>query len=534
MRVCLQRRERNGGFRRILTARALPGALCLLFAAGAAIAQSVVQSFDGDSGAGLAVCETGRTHCGFPDMNAAVNGKQVVQVTWQNVSVFDYSGHLLRATPLATFFRDAGLDPVPIARGATPSPARGPFELHVAYDEFIGRWIVSATGASESLMVSATSDPMGSWGGVSLSCLDGGPCLNYDPAVHLGYDKNGVYDCGAHIGDSNPNTVLGVSYDCVAVSSAEVQAIGRGKAPAHIHRAHNMPHEVLPAIDHNRDKAPGAPAFFLAKTCERTSAGGCQNALNSSFRWIVDTFTWNGAAGAFNVAGEQLVMTDVGSRQNKWLYSKPCCGPTAIFPQAGSDVGLRAAESHRLTNVVQFGSHLYSALGSGPCTAECGSQGTDTNNVAFFVDLDCTKTAACVVSQTAKLSGADLNPEFPSVGVDAAGNVGIVAISSSANSDLSILLWSRRKADPPNTLNGPTTLIAGTQPYTCETDRKFASISNPAGVDTMLDPSDGTKLWITEQWGNNAARCVWNTRVVEYQVAPAQATPAKRSKSKHE
>jgi len=523
MRLCLVRRahDRSSGLLR----RILLTAFCLLLPAGAAMAQTVVQSFDGDSGAGLAVCETGRTHCGFPDMNAAVNGKQVVQVTWQNVSVFDYSGHLLRATPLATFMRNAGMDPVPTPRGANPSPARGPFELHLAYDEFISRWIVSATGANESLMVSASSDPMGSWGGVSLSCLAGGPCLNYDPAVHLGYDKNGVYDCGAHVGESNPNTVLGISYDCIAVSSAEVQAIGQGKPPTHINRGHSMPHEVFPAIDHNREKAPDAPAYFLAKTCERTSGGACQNALNSSFRWIVDMFTWSGATGAFNVGGEQVVMTDVGSKQNKWLYSKPCCGPTATFPQAGSDVALRAAESHRLTNVVQHGSHLYGALGSGPCTAECGSQGTDTNNVAFWVDLDCSK--ACVVSQTAKISGPGFNPEFPSVGVDAAGNVGISAISSTASGDLSILLWTHRKSDPPNTLNGPTTIIAGTQPYTCEPDRKFASISNPSGVDTMLDPLDGTKLWITEQWGNNAARCVWTTRIVEYQIAPAKQSKAK-------
>jgi len=38
---------------------------------------------------------------------------------------------------------------------------------------------------------------------------------------------------------------------------------------------------------------------------------------------------------------------------------------------------------------------------------------------------------------------------------------------------------------------------------------------------------DGTKLWITEQWGNNAARCVWTTRIVEYQIAPAKQSKAK-------
>jgi hypothetical protein len=460
-------------------------------------------------------------------MNAAVNGQQVVQATWQNLSVFDYSGHLLRATPMATFIRNAGLDPIPAPRGANPSPARGPFEPHVLYDEFISRWIISVTGSSESLLVSATSDPMDSWGGVNLSCLEGGPCLDIDPAIHMGYDKNGVYYCVIHVGDSNPNTVLGVSYDCFAVPPAEVQAIGQGTAPTHTNRAHNMPHEVVPAIDHNREKARDAPAFFLAKTCDRLSPGACQNSGNSSFRWIVDTYTWNGATGTYNVGGEQLVKTDLGSKQNKWIYNKPCCGPTAIFPQAGSDVPLRAAESHRLTNLVQFGSHLYSALPSGPCTGECGSQGTDTNNVAFWVDLDCSQATACVVSQTAKISGSGFNPEFPSVGVDAAGNVGIVAISATASTNLSMLLWTHRKSDPPNKMNGPTTIIAGTQPYTCETDKTFASIANPVGVDTMLDPLDGTRLWTTEQWGNNAARCVWNTRIVEYQIAPATQSKAK-------
>jgi hypothetical protein len=101
---------------------------------------------------------------------------------------------------------------------------------------------------------------------------------------------------------------------------------------------------------------------------------------------------------------------------------------------------LRAAESHRLTNLVQSGFHLEGALDSGPCTSSCGSQGTDTNNVMFWFDLDCSKATACVVSQTAKISGESFNPEFATVGVDEAGNVGIVAESSTATTNLSLLL----------------------------------------------------------------------------------------------
>src|SRR5262249_1869637 len=105
--------------------------LCLLFPAAAATAQTIVQSFDGDKGPGLAACESGITHCDRPEMNIGVNGKQVVQVTWQNVRIYDYQGHLLESTPMSTFIRKAGLDPTPPERPgqANPNPANTPGPL---------------------------------------------------------------------------------------------------------------------------------------------------------------------------------------------------------------------------------------------------------------------------------------------------------------------------------------------------------------------------------------------------------------------
>jgi hypothetical protein len=483
-------------------------------------AQTVVHSFDGDHGPGAAVCETGKTHCGFPDMNAAVNGKQVVQVTWQHVLVYDYKGNLLRSTPLDTFIRDAGLNPTPKSRKASGPSSPGPFEPTIVYDEFIGRWIMTMTGNSDTMLVSADSDPMGPWGGVNIACGQGGPCLKNNPAMHIGYDKNGVYYCGGHIGESNPHTIEGVAYDCFALPPEEVKAIAKGTQPAHLNRMHNMTHEVFPAVDQTPIKKPDAPAYFLAKTCDRSTMGGCQNATNYSFEWVVSSFAWNGASGTWRAGGngEQLVKTDIGSKQNKWLYNKPCCGPTAIFPQAGSKaISLRGAEAHRLTNLTQSGSHLYGVMGSGPCIKDCGAQGADAKNIGFFVDLDCSKSGACIVNQTAKLAG-DFNVSFATVGVDAKGNVGIVAASATATTDLSILMWTRRASDPPNTFAGPSTVIAGTKPYTCETDKDFASLANPVGVLTVLDPGDRTTLWTSHHWANSAERCVWNTRIIGYQI----------------
>jgi hypothetical protein len=459
-------------------------------------------------------------------MNVGANGTRVVQVTWQNVRVYDYAGRLLRSTPMSTFVRDAGLDPM-------PPGGKGPFEPHVVFDEFIGRWIVTVTAHSDALLVSASSDPMGAWGGVFLSCLAGGPCLDRDPGIKLGYDRNGVYYCAGHGGDENALTVPGVSYDCFAVPRAEVQAIARGTAPAHVNRAHNMPLDVVPAIDNNPAKAPTAPAFFMNKSCEHTAPNACQRSTDFPFQWVVNTFTWNGPTGTYNAGGaQQAIQTDVGSKASRWLYNTPCCGTAASSSQAGSaTVTLRAAASHRVMNVVQVGSHLHGVLGSGPCTgASCGSQGTDTNNVMFYVDLDCSKPAACVVARTAKISGPAINPEFGTVGVDAEGNVGIVAVSTTAATDLGVFLWTRQKREPTDTFAGPTAIVAGTQPHTCLEATKVVPIGNAVGILTTRDPLDGMKLWTTQQWSNDAAPCVFNTRIVEYQIAPAvrRAGQAKR------
>src|SRR5258708_10304707 len=175
---------------------ALLTSLCLLISAAECRAQTIVHSFDGDTGPGLAACQTGITHCGWPDMDAGVNGKQVAQVTWQNFRVYDYSGRLLKSIPMTTFIRNAGLNPIPPANPRSTGPVvRGPYEPHIVFNEFINRWIVTVTGFSDSLLVSASADPLGSWRGINLSCLQGGPCLNFDPALHIGYDKNGVYYC---------------------------------------------------------------------------------------------------------------------------------------------------------------------------------------------------------------------------------------------------------------------------------------------------------------------------------------------------
>ena len=106
-----------------------------------------------------------------------------------------------------------------------------------------------------------------------------------------------------------PCTIAGVAYDCFALPNEEVKAIAKGTPPAHLNRMHNMAHEVFPSVDHTPNKKPDAPAYFLAKTCDRSTMGGCQNATNNSFEWVVSSFTWNGASGTWKAKSPRRTRT---------------------------------------------------------------------------------------------------------------------------------------------------------------------------------------------------------------------------------
>jgi hypothetical protein len=449
-------------------------------------AMTIVHSFDGQIGAGLTACTAMGGHCDRPEMNAAANGSQVVQVSSIGVSVYSYTGTLLATTPLPMFITNAGLQ--------TTGPKA--IEPHVVYDEFIQRWVITVSAAFDGLLVSASSDATGAWAGVY---IDNDP---NDPSIHLGYDINGVYLSEVQAGtnpDAGFNGVAGVYF---AIPSSEMKWVGTF-APAHKNRAANMPIDGMPAIDQSLTKQSTDHAFFVTKSCN----GNCQNASAYSFHWIVNTVTWSGTTATYGA--DQIIKTAVGSTQDQWLYNTPI----AAVPQAGSTTPIRPTEGHRVMTVAQTGSHLYTTLGSGPCTTTtCGAQGNDTNDLFFWVDLDCS-AAACVVAQTGKVSDPNDHLVFATIGATLNGNLGIVAASVGAAIDPSILMWTHATTDVPSTLNGPSMVMAGTQPDTCIASP--ISFASAVGISTVRDPLDPTKLWTTHQYSNSASPCVWATRVIE-------------------
>src|SRR5690242_85079 len=91
--------------------RAAAAVLFVLVALTLLPAQTIVRSFDGDKGPQMDNCNAQELRCGRQaEMMAAANGKQVLQVTWQHVNVYDYNGKLLHSQTLPEFIRKAGLD----------------------------------------------------------------------------------------------------------------------------------------------------------------------------------------------------------------------------------------------------------------------------------------------------------------------------------------------------------------------------------------------------------------------------------------
>lgn len=73
---------------------------------------------------------------------------------------------------------------------------------------------------------------------------------------------------------------------------------------------------------------------------------------------------------------------------------------------------------------------------------------------------------------------------------------------------------------------GPNIIAAGTQPYTCM--KRYTSdggrtywvlMGSSAGILTARDPADPFLQWTTEQYSDNAARCVYSTRIIQYEIA---------------
>jgi hypothetical protein len=108
---------------------------------------------------------------------------------------------------------------------------------------------------------------------------------------------------------------------------------------------------------------------------------------------------------------------------------------------------------------------------------------------------------------------------LPGMAVDSMGNLVVMAARASSTEYMSTYAWYRSPTTTTATLNGPTLVKAGTQPYTCS--------ASPVGtgnyVTAQTDPSDGTKLWFLQEYAASATTCIWQTRWIQVTLAGPQS-----------
>jgi hypothetical protein len=122
---------------------------------------------------------------------------------------------------------------------------------------------------------------------------------------------------------------------------------------------------------------------------------------------------------------------------------------------------------------------------------------TEVNNRtgAFWVQID---LSSMKVVQHGTLADADADLLFPSLNVDAQGNLGIVVMRTSANEAASTYVTGRLRSDPPNQLRPLVRAVEGRFPYIFkETDltKPNQGVSTSDYATAVLDPSDPTLIW---------------------------------------
>lgn len=451
-------------------------AALILVLAGLANGQTILQSFDGNTGT---VSSPGvPTQADHPDMAMASNGYQIITADRQNVNVYSYGGQLISTQTTANFIT---------ASGVTAGSMRDP---RVVYDKYIDRFLFVCSCSTDFLIVSGSSNAIGTWKGVTL-----GMSIAGDLTMRVGFNRQGVYI-------SEDNASATTTYIVGAIPSADVAWTGSGTVSlTHLNTFTNQNFELFPAFDLYDDGTH--TEYFVARngptqTGNQTPLGLLLNALT----WVGNTATLGGTV-TINTAYQYNTPVDMAQTST----------PT-----------IRGAESHRIYQPeMAADGTLHLVTSTGPCASSCGTQGVDTNQIILWFVVD---PVGDTIVQSAKISNASLAYLFPTSALDVLGNDYICATSGGSAQLASIDCWTHKSTDAAGVINGPTRVITGTQVYA------VCATNNPVGwgtySQTAYDPLNPNSVWTLQEYGASATACFWQEHLAQLQItAPAvNASPA--------
>jgi hypothetical protein len=234
---------------------------------------------------------------------------------------------------------------------------------------------------------------------------------------------------------------------------------------------------MVPAFDLDPAKKPGAPEVFVNRY--RTAVDG-ETILQ------VRTLTWTSPLTA---RLDEPVSIGLGTH---YAVQPPTLGVQPPLPGGLLSPGIRAGEARIVNAVVRAGS-LW--------TIAAADVGTRTG--AFWVQID---LAGMKLVQHGTLADPDGDILFPSINVDAKGNVGIGMSRTSATEHPSIYVTGRLASDPPNTLRPLVRAVQGHYVHLrkdTDLEKPNQAVSWSDYSTVVVDPADPTLFWTYQEAATN-------------------------------
>jgi hypothetical protein len=369
-----------------------------------------------------------------------------------------------------------------------------PYDPRIFYDPLTRRWFASAnshdavpSAANGSRMsarilfaVSQDDDPTHPWKAVHHATP-----VAIDNAK-LGLDRNGVYSTSVTGGGKETESRVPV----IAFPKADFLWKGEG-APsvAHVNefmvnggsrmsdRKYSGIEGMVPAFDLDPAKKADAPEVFVNRY--RTEVDGETMVQVRTVTWTSPTTARLGDA----------VTIGLGTH---YAVQPPTTGVQPPLPGGLLSPGIRAGEARIVNAVVRNGSLWTIAA------ADVGKR-----TAAFWVQID---LGTMKLVQHGTVADPDADILFPSINVDAKGNVGIGMSRTSATEHLSIYVTGRLATDPPNTVRPLVRAVQGHYVHL----RKDTDLKKPGQTvswsdysTVVVDPSDPTLFWTYQEATTN-------------------------------
>lgn len=438
-----------------------------------------------------------------PDANAAVGPSHVVEVINSNIEWVAKTGGPVSNQTLQNLFSTTA----PIQQ-----PGVVPFDPRVLYDQYSGRFVVTALAGKEStaspgsailIAASNSADPNAGW---TTGFIPTGLMINgsqtWADFDGLGLDQQAIYITANMLGTINEaffGTRLWIVNKSVLYSSGTVQAnvfdpasltgtAGRTLQPAHMYGAE-----------------PAGAGTFLAQYSGFVNNG---TAYVNVIR--VDNPLGNPSFVQHLVPAG--VIDNVG----------------AIFPDApqpGTSTGIETNgdEGREALNAVWRNNSLYFASQLIPLG------GPDAGHVtAHWFNVN---TSTFTMNDQGNVSGGAISPGaftyYPTVAVDAQGDLGISFAASSSTLFASAYYTGRLASDPPGTVDAPAPLATGEDFYVrnAPTDSRNRW-GDYGGI--AIDPTDDATFWAFNQYALTRGSVItgfngdgrWGTRAGSFRLQP--------------